>query len=210
MPRKSLVSGFVSVAFATLLAGAAHAAPSQWADNGHWYEAIAGDTTWDAANVAAMASTFMGMTGHLATVTSAGENSFISGLSPTPTTYVIGGFQDPTATTVAGGWTWVTGEPWAFTNWYNGSTFPYTAVEPNDGNDYIEALGRGDEDQLQLFLFSNSSGLMWNDFSYTAVVSGYVVEFESLAAIPEPAAYAMLIAGLGLLGFMGRRPFRCT
>jgi hypothetical protein len=209
LPLRALFLSAVLAAFGTLLARPAHAAPSQWADNGHWYEAIAGNTTWDAANVAAMASTFMGMPGHLATATSAGENVFISALAPTPTTYVIGGYQDPTATTVDGGWKWVTGEPWAFTNWYNGSVPPYTAIEPNDGNDYVEALGRGDEDQLHLFLNPNSAGLMWNDFSYTSVVSGYVVEYESLAVIPEPEIYALLMAGLGLLGFRSSRA-RCA
>lgn len=178
---------------------AAHAAPIQWPDNGHWYEAVAAPgITWDAANVAAMTSVFMGMTGHLATITSGGENIFISGLSPNPGTFILGGFQDPLATTIDGGWNWVTAEPFVFTNW--------GLAEPNDGANGSEALGPGDEDRLhfQEVGFVNANGMTWNDYAGGSV-AGYVVEFEGITVVPEPETYALMLTALGLLGLLARR-----
>jgi hypothetical protein len=135
----------------------------------------------------------MSLPGHLATITSAAENAFIGSLTPAPHSYLLGGVQDPTATTIDGGWTWVTGEAFSYANWTGG--------EPNDLNDSSEALGPGDEDRLQFWI----AGFGWNDYSGATFASGYVVEYGTLAAIPEPQTYALLLAGLGLLGFAARR-----
>jgi hypothetical protein len=58
---------------------AAGAAPIMNPDNGHYYEAVARDAgiSWNAANTAANARTFHDMHGHLVTITSPAENSFI-------------------------------------------------------------------------------------------------------------------------------------
>lgn len=196
MIARFFLRAVAAVGFA-MMALAAQAAPVQWSANGHWYDAIAGTQSWDEANAAAQSSVFMGMAGHLATITSADENAFISGLSPTPGFYILGGAQSPTATTFDGGWGWVTGEAWSYTNWN-------APIEPNDGNDGSEALGPGDEDRLHFWSSGNASGLTWNDFSGTAIASGYVVEYEA-AAVPEPETYGMLLAGMALLGFIARR-----
>jgi hypothetical protein len=52
--------------------------------------------------------------GHLATITSAGENNFVFGLLPSssPYAFFIGGSRNS-----SGVWSWVTGEPWSYTNW---------------------------------------------------------------------------------------------
>ena len=197
MKARSPVSAFAFSLVLSLGLGSSHsyAAPVQWPDNGHWYEAIPGTYSWNEANVAASTSVFNLLPGHLATITSVEENAFIRLLSPTPDGYILGGLQDPAATTVSGGWAWVTGEPWAYTNWQGN--------EPNDLGDFSEALGPGDEDRLHFFGATGANG--WNDYSGEPFNSGYVVEYGTLAAIPEPQTTALLLAGLGLLGFAARR-----
>ncbi|MBC7805387.1 MAG: hypothetical protein H7145_04480 [Akkermansiaceae bacterium] len=96
--------------------------------NNHYYALVVlpGPITWKDADNAARNSVFMGMTGHLATITSAQENSFLIELiyqKPTiPSLYSIwlGGFKLRSATPARSNWRWVTGEPWNFTYWAKG------------------------------------------------------------------------------------------
>ena len=89
--------------------------PRQWriADggNGHWYAISPTVAYWEQMRFIAMASG-----GHLATITSAGENHFVFGLlpqsSPSASAFFIGGSRNS-----SGVWSWVTGEPWSYTNW---------------------------------------------------------------------------------------------
>jgi len=63
-----------------------------------------------------------------------------------------------------------------------------------------------------MFIFENSAGVQdyvgrfsfFSDFQRAPDLSHFLVR-DAIAAIPEPESYAMLIAGLGLLGFMARR-----
>ena len=73
--------------------------------------------------------------GHLVTLTSQQESAFVGALTSTPRGIDIGGFQDRSAQSYsepAGGWRWVTGETWDYTNWLMG--------EPNNvdpGEDFL-------------------------------------------------------------------------
>jgi len=131
--------------------------------NGHWYTAVAAAGNWDAANAAAQQMTYRGITGHLATLTSEQENTFVATSLPASASgsYWLGGYQDrsaPDYVEPAGGWRWVTGEAWSYTNW--------SGNEPNDS---------GPEDYL---LFNVGPG--WNDGkSDDTSYRGYVVEFDS-------------------------------
>ncbi|MBN1911635.1 MAG: hypothetical protein JW818_17975, partial [Pirellulales bacterium] len=111
------------------------AAPIQWAENGHWYEIRTAPgfpnqgLTWEQARVAAE-----GLGGYLATITSSAENDFVYyTVGANQEQYWIldsaenwqgpylGGYQfgpppQPEADPAAG-WAWVTGEPWAYTDW---------------------------------------------------------------------------------------------
>ncbi|NPA25396.1 MAG: C-type lectin domain-containing protein, partial [Deltaproteobacteria bacterium] len=160
------------------------ATPFQWTEaaggNGHWYEVVdANYISWSTADAAAKLQTYNGISGHLATLTSAGENTFVKALVDDGRHWAswIGGFQPENADEPDGDWTWVTGEPWSYANWNNG--------EPNDS---------GGEDSLVIYY----SGT-WNDQSGT--LRRYVVEYEN----PVPIPGAVWLLGSGLLGLIGVR-----
>lgn len=159
--------------------------------NGHFYEAVyhvAGARDWHQAQSAAIYRR-----GYLATITSAEENAFIfsvlrddqevwpGGIGPW-----IGGFQVVDAIEPDGGWEWVTGEPFIYTNW--------SINQPDN------AAG-GFEHWLH---FYNSTGDApspeWNDLSRGVIATNsYIVEY-----IPEPAT--LLLFGLGAVILRKLRP----
>ncbi len=159
-------------AFAALHPGASllHAAPIEWSiargGNGHYYDKIDGSFTWEAANVAATASSFLGRLGHLVTVTSSAENLFLT------TTYSanglhlhwIGGVQPAGSSEPTGGWSWVTGgEPFVFNNWASG--------EPNNSTG-------ANENRIVFDHGTTTSGKQWNDLAAGRAASGYIVEYD--------------------------------
>lgn len=158
------ILGIVGLCFP---AAASHAAPVFNPANGHYYDSITvpGNITWSAASTAASGLSHQGNPGHLVAITSAAENDFIFNNLPTAISgnYWIGGFQDtasPNFSEPAGGWSWVTGESFTFTNWQTN--------EPNN------ALGfPPSEENLQIL--SNGK---WNDAPGGTGLGGYVVEFE--------------------------------
>jgi hypothetical protein len=150
-----------------LLLGSAHT-PAQAQvvynpSNGHYYEVVLPTTLdWLGTKADAQTRTYRGLRGHLATITSAQEDQFIITNLPEAVTLnvVLGGYQDRTApdySEPAGGWRWVTGEPWNYTDWSPG--------EPNNAN--------GNEDFLHILANGH-----WNDFPGLGP-QGYVAEYES-------------------------------
>jgi hypothetical protein len=145
--------------------------------NEHWYALrvpTGKSLSWEDARDAATASG-----GHLATITSEGENNFaltsaqsLNGwwvLNSSPPYCVgpwLGGFQPPGSPEPAGGWRWVTDEPWGWTNWWA------QASEPNNGcgggEDYLHWLSQG----------SPAPSGSWND-----------VAFTDICGIPSPKSY---------------------
>ncbi|HAV62349.1 MAG TPA: hypothetical protein DCY13_08305, partial [Verrucomicrobiales bacterium] len=141
--------------------------------NGHYYEVVAvptGINWWEARLQAAERG------GHLATATNAAENTFIHGLAAARTNawYVdgsnntqgpwLGGYQVAGSTEPAGGWGWLTGEPFTVTQW--------AANQPgNSGNN---------EGALQFFgVGPNNLAATWNDlYELNGSVRGYVVEID--------------------------------
>jgi FG-GAP-like repeat/Lectin C-type domain len=160
--------------------------------NGHWYQEVEvpGGIAWQGANRAAQADFFVGLTGHLATMTSGEENQFMLNNLPHAVqgNWWLGAYQDTTAADArepAGGWRWVTGEPWAFTNWQVG--------EPDNVN--------GGEDRLHLL----NNG-RWNDAAISSSLGGYVVEYDMPAEygaptlsmveiVPDPVSGGLLTTG---------------
>ena len=111
--------------------------------NGHSYYRSTGSAFWSAAKAACE-----NMGGHLVTVTSAAENSFIFNLWPS-------GWIGLTDEVTEGQWRWVTGETYSYSSWNSG--------EPNNaGNeDYVQFVGSG----------------RWNDLPNNQNLP-YVLEFE--------------------------------
>ena len=106
---------------------------------------------------------------HLVTVTSTGENNFLSGAGQA----WIGLTDEVTE----GTFKWVTGEPYAYTNWWPG--------EPNNGG------AGGNED----FVFMNFYGsTKWVDFG-TNYFLKYIIEFECSSAPPIPVQTGGLPSG---------------
>lgn len=174
----------VAVALALSGAFSAVAAPSTWSGNGHQYEIVlAPSTSWSDARTSALS---MGSGWDLATITSMSEQNFITSLIGPATgslvEYYIGGVY------TNGNWEWVTNEAFSFTYWGGG--------EPNGNQSepYIALDGR-----------YNIPNWGWNDYTGagSSFVAGYVVEYS--APVPEPETYAMMLAGLGLMGVFARR-----
>lgn len=87
------------------------------------------ELSWDQANANVNA---MGAGWHIATITSSGENSFVSSLlyNGDPNNYLyeawIGGYQNPLDTSNESfNWTWVTGETFGYTNWDDSGRNPF-------------------------------------------------------------------------------------
>lgn len=158
---------------------------STWTSNGHLYQIVRtpGRISWTAARDAAL-----GRGGHLATITSSSENAFVASMATAePQLWTIdtagngqgpwiGGYQPAGSPEPAGGWSWVSGDPWGFTAWASG--------EPNNLN--------GVEHYTQLFGKGALTGSQWNDMSNTTGFGGlgYVIEYEggggcATTAVPE-------------------------
>ena len=91
--------------------------------NGHWYRIVSSGQTFQNAKTQAES-----MGGHLATITSAGEQQFIAASVASGTNFLnawIGLAQDPGSAEPAGGWRWVTGEALGpYSNWWMGVPQP--------------------------------------------------------------------------------------
>lgn len=117
-----------------------------------------GTISWEAARNHAQTLKFEEVDGHLATVTSKEENSFISGkILPLSKKYSIasGAWLGGTDEKLEGTWKWVTGEKWQYTNW-----------DTNDSNS-------SSSDYLATY-----NGAWFSDGYSPRTHVAYVVEFE--------------------------------
>ena len=188
MNRKAIPRAF-GVSLACLVyAAAAHGTPVPWpvsaGGNGHSYDFVPGTRPWTQARTDAPRVTFNGVPGYLATITSPAESDFVRDHFA-PVQAWIGGYQDRTAPDYvepAGGWQWVTGEPWGHTDWASQFGFP---DDVGNVQDYLKYAG----------------GPWWDDLENDARpgvtgVDGFLVEFNT---VPEPAASAALVLPAALL-----------
>lgn len=142
--------------------------------NGHCYQAVlAPGVSWAEAQAACSTRG-----GHLATVNSAEENAFLFSLVSGDSAFWVidafnnglgpwlGGFQATGAAEPGGGWGWVTGEPFSYTNWERG--------QPDDA-------GTLNQNRLRFFKAGALIGSGWDDFeadNWSGHRRGYLFERE--------------------------------
>jgi len=184
--------------------GVAHAAPTKWSVNDHWYDVVTtpDGINWDDAQAAAVASG-----GYLATLTTHAENAFAFALADAaPSAWLevggpfgevsgpwLGGLQPGGSPEPFDNWTWTNGEGLFTTAGYNTN---WISSSPNNFG--------GNENRNQFYGLNLQRSALWNDNSDTRLLNGYVVEWNA-APVPEPEALAMSLLGLACLGLMARR-----
>ncbi|MBZ0167716.1 MAG: PEP-CTERM sorting domain-containing protein [Candidatus Omnitrophica bacterium] len=198
-----------------LTAAPASASPVFFAGTGNYYDFLefGNAASWEDSLLIAQGSTFMGVNGHLVTITSAAENAFLLGAFARPAdnqlAWIAG--KEPNNDGV---WNWADGPevmqqfsqgatptpPFNYANW--GGAEP---VDLNPNEDYA-AFNLGN-------LFNGVQPGEWTDaqnvpdtFEPGALypVVGLLVEFETPpAVIPEPAT--VLLFSTGLAGAALRR-----
>ena len=181
------------------------AQPVQWASasggNNHQYEAVyvQEGLSWIAARDAAALNG-----GYLASVTSADENTFIYGLVLDTKFWPqnvqgffqgpwLGGFQPTALQEPVGGWAWVSGEAWTYTNWASSGSH-----NPQPDN------WLGIENYLGMLSYGQPAPY-WNDYqldprenAMCGPVTGFIVEYDSPTEVPEPSS-ALLLLGSGMM-----------
>jgi hypothetical protein len=167
-----------AIAASVLVGGAANALSilDTVSYNGNTYQLLSAGS-WTESEAYAQS-----LGGHLVTVNDAAENSFLTTTWGAQQPLWLGLFRTaPNAPTFA----WTSGQAVTYTNW--------AAGEPNNccsGEDYTHTYGDG----------------TWNDVanleSYPGPKHGVV---EITTAVPEPESYALMLAGLGVVGGIARR-----
>ncbi len=151
--------------------------------NGHSYSLISIGSGIDWATAQADAEA---RGGYLATLTSMAENNIVYdmlGIGTNDNVWHVdqyasrigpwlGGLQMPGSSEPGGGWQWITGEAFSFTNWSPGNP-------DNFGTD-----------ENRIHFFGNPTrNSYWNDIPASAMLRGYVVETN----VPAPATTALAV-----------------
>ena len=188
--RSSIVR-VVTVSCVALLAAllpAAAGAQTMWSVNRHTYQVVDDAVDYMEAAAAAEAAG-----GYLATMTSAAENAWLTSTFGVDALNIhwFGGYQLEGSSEPDGGWRWVTGEPWSYTNWRDG--------EPNDSDG---------EEVLSFEPNTSSDGATWNDSDADNTLRGYVIEWDGPSVpVLDPrglAALAVLLAAVAVLALRTR------
>ncbi|HMV69780.1 MAG TPA: lectin-like protein, partial [Myxococcota bacterium] len=145
------------------------AAPFSDPATGHVYQLVtsANGVTWDQARALSESQSTSCRQGHLVAVTSEEEEAVVLDNVPPGQRIWLGAYQEtasPNYAEPAGGFAWVTGEPFVYTD------FP--SWEPNDTVPTLEQY---------LELITTSDPAYWNDRTGTAG-SAFLIEYEEQAA----------------------------
>jgi hypothetical protein len=173
----------IILSFLFLSIGKVEAAPTYWSGNGHYYELVDTWLNWGTAKTTAESMTYNGIQGYLATITSAEEQNYVMS-SLQPAFVWLGGYQLAGSVEPADGWSWVTGEPWLYSNWDSG--------EPSNSDSF------GHEENA-LEVRGGDRNYRWNDADGSNYTKPFIVEYDP---VPEPISFSLL--GLGFLGLLPR------
>jgi hypothetical protein len=164
--------------------------PVQYAGNGSYFELIPFVGTWFEAEADAQAMSYLGRTGHLATITTEEENQFVLD-NFTPQLVDLGMFMGAGDFDEEGVWRWLTG-PEAGMLLSDGYTF-WGSNEP------VNWMGI---EHYMVFDAEGGSGLPEWDDKPIDYAQHYLVEYS----VPEPASVGLLaIGGFALLRGYGLR-----
>ena len=170
MPKKySLILSFIVFGMVLQVSSETISPLVQWkvenGGNNHLYGLI-DDTllTWHEASKVANNNIQDGHIGHLATITSQEENNFIYSMidniyNPSWNQWWLGGLLQDSS------WTWVTGENWTYSNWYNYSP-------------------SGDADPANTIYSRNPWGGLWNDTAYWGKAWS-IIEWDTNDSFPS-------------------------
>ena len=182
--------------------------------NGHYYDVIfAPNISWMSAEQQALTYTYNGLEGHLATITSAAEDTYVGNAVSAAGSgeFWLGGYQNPITETIpTAGWTWVNGEgTFPGVNGATGFDNNYSNWNPGEPND---AYGPASEQYLGINLGTLGG---FNDEGNLGLINGYVIEYDPNtiptgglvgSSAPDSACTAALMTGaLGFLGLFSRR-----
>jgi len=118
--------------------------------NGHYYSVFSGEVTWGEAKVLCE-----NMGGHLLTITSWQEEQTVYNLLGWDLSFWMGAIMNS-----SGQWTWISGEPWTYSNW----NFYYWS---------------GNGQTVSTFSWDG-----WHD-EYDTAKAGYICEWDSMEQLPE-------------------------
>jgi hypothetical protein len=184
------------------------ATPVQWSaagGNGHYYDLVTGVRTWTAARTAATASSYLGESGYLVTITSSAENAFV--LSQFNAAFNNFAWIGASDAAVEGQWRWMDG-PEAGVQFSQGAI----ATGPNFYANWgpVEPNNAGNEDVAAFNLGGTSGGGtlngQWGDTSTLTSFGAYLVEYGrgQSSSVPDATSSVVLLAlGLSSL-FVGR------